>query len=92
MGFSEENCGMLLQDKQRHLLLIKQQKFWNKEDQAPGSTDTSKHCKKKRQSFESQGNPNPFDLMINYFDKRFKRLEKKLREPFNTKLKIEDTI
>lgn len=39
---------------------------------------------------ESQGNPNPFELMIDYFDKRFEGIEIKPQESSNKKLKIEN--
>ena len=39
---------------------------------------------------ESQGNPNPFELMIDYFDKRFEGIEIKPQESSNKKLTIEN--
>ena len=36
---------------------------------------------------EIKNNPNPFDLMMNYFGKRFEGIEKKLQQPSNEKAK-----
>ena len=41
---------------------------------------------------ETQDSPDPFELMINYFDKRFEGIEKKLQHPSNKNPKIEDTF
>ena len=41
---------------------------------------------------EIQDSPDPFELMINYFDKWFEWIEKKLQQPSNKNAKIEDTF
>ena len=59
-------------------------------DEAPATTATDKSCKKRKQNPEIQENPDPVELMINYFDKSFEGIEKKLQEPSNKNAKMED--
>ena len=40
-------------------------------DEVPISTATDKSCKRRKQNPEIQDSPGPFELMMNYFDKRF---------------------
>ena len=61
-------------------------------DEGPITTAIEKDCKSKRQNPEIQGSPDPFDLMMSYFDKCFAELEKKLKQSFNKNVKIEDTF
>ena len=53
-------------------------KYWRSNgdegEEGPVTSATDKDCKRKRQNPEIQGNPDPFELMINYFDKRFERI------------------
>ena len=56
------------------------------------STATDKSGKRRKQNSETQDSPDPFELMINYFDKRFEGIEKKLQHPSNKNPKIEDTF
>ena len=60
-------------------------------DEVPVSTSTDKSCKRSKQNSENQDNTDPFELMMNYFDKRFEGIEKKLQQP-NKKAKMEDTF
>ena len=53
---------------------------------------TDKSGKRRKQNSEIQDSPDPFELMINYFDKRFEGIEKKLQHPSNKNPKIEDTF
>ena len=43
-------------------------------EEGPVTSATDKDCKRKRQNPEIQDNPDSFELMINYFDKRFERI------------------
>ena len=43
-----------------------------------------------KQNSEIQNSPDPFELMINYFDKRFEGKEKKLQHPSSKNPKTED--
>ena len=43
-----------------------------------------------KQNSEIQNSPDPFELMINYFDKRFEGKEKKLQDPSSKNPKTED--
>ena len=61
-------------------------------DEVPVSTATDKSCKRRRQNLEIQDNPDPFELVMNYFDKRFEGIGKKLQQPSNKKVKMEDTF
>ena len=45
-------------------------------DEVPSTTTTDKSCKRRKQNPEIQENPDPFELMMNYFDKRFEGIEK----------------
>ena len=60
-------------------------------DEVPVSTATDKSCKRRKQNSENQDNMDPFELMMNYFDKRFEGIEKKLQQP-NKQAKMEDTF
>ena len=60
-------------------------------DEVPVSTTTDKSCKRRKQNSENQDNMDPFELMMNYFDKRFEGIEKKLQQP-NKQAKMEDTF
>ena len=61
-------------------------------DEVAISTATDKSGKRRKQNSETQDSPDPFELMINYFDKRFEGIEKKLQHPSNKNPKIEDTF
>ena len=61
-------------------------------DEVPISTATDKSGKRRKQNSEIQDSPDPFELMMNYFDKRFERIEKKLQQPSNRNTNIEDTF
>ena len=60
-------------------------------DEVPVSTATDKSCKRRKQNSENQDNMDPFELMMNYFDKHFEGIEKKLQQP-NKQAKMEDTF
>ena len=60
-------------------------------DEVPVSTATDKSCKRTKQNPENQDNADPFELMMNYFDKRFEGIEKKSQQP-NKKAKMGDTF
>ena len=60
-------------------------------DEVPVSTATDKSCKRRKQNPENQDNTDPFEFMMNYFDKHFEGIEKKLQQP-NKKVKMEDTF
>ena len=47
-------------------------------DEVPNSTATDKSGKRRKQNSEIQDSPDPFKLMMNYFDRRFEETEKKL--------------
>ena len=53
-------------------------KYWRSDgdegEEGPVTSATDKDCKRKRQNPEIQGNPDPFELMTNYFAKRFERI------------------
>ena len=61
----------------------KRQVSQSEEDEVPVSTATAtdKSCKRRKQNSENQDNTDPFELMMNYFDKRFEGIEKKLQQP-----------
>ena len=61
-------------------------------DEVPNSTATDKSGKRRKQNSEIQDSPDPFKLMMNYFDRRFEETEKKLQQPSNKNAKIEDTF
>ena len=61
-------------------------------DEVPNSTATDKSGKRRKQNSEIQDSPDPFKLMINYFDKRFEGIEKKLQQPLNKNAKFEDNF
>ena len=50
----------------------------------------TKAAKGENKTPKTQDNTDPFELMMNYFDKRFEGIEKKLQKP-NKKVKMEDT-
>ena len=50
-------------------------------DEVPVSTATDKTCKRRRKNPEIRDNPDSFKLMMNYFDKSFERIQKKLQQP-----------
>ena len=52
---------------------------------------TDKSGKRRKQNSEIQDSPDPFELMRNYFDKRFEGIEK-LQHPSNKNPKIEDIL
>ena len=64
----------------------------SEEDEFPISNATDKSGKRRKQNSEIQDSPDPFELMINYFDKWFEWIEKKLQQPSNKNAKIEDTF
>ena len=47
-------------------------------DEVATSTTTDKSGKRRKQNSEIQDSPDPFKLIMNYFDKRFEGTEKKL--------------
>ena len=61
-------------------------------DKGPVTTANEKGCKRKKQNPEIQYNLDPFDLIINYFDKRFEKKEKKLQQPSIKAMEIEYTF
>ena len=69
----------------------KRQASESERDEVPVSTATDKSCKRRKQNSENQDNMDPFELMMNYFDKRFEGIEKKLQQP-NKHAKMEDTF
>ena len=56
-------------------------------DEGPVTTATDKGCTRKRKNPEIQDNPDPFYLIINYSDKYFEGIEKKLRKFLNSNIK-----
>ena len=60
-------------------------------DEVATSTTTDKSGKRRKQNSEIQDSPDHFELMINYFHKRFEGIEK-LQYPSNKNPKIEDTL
>ena len=64
----------------------------SKGGEVPVPTATDKSCKRRRQNPEIQDSPDPFELMNNYFDKRFEGIEKKLQQPSNKNATMEDTF
>ena len=52
----------------------------SEEDEFPISTATDKSGKRRKQNSEIQGSPDPFELMMHYFDKRFEGVQKKLQQ------------
>ena len=48
-------------------------------DEVPVSTATDKSWKRRKHNSENQDNMDPFELMMNYFDKRFEGIQKKLQ-------------
>ena len=64
----------------------------SKADEAPISTATVKICKRRKQNPKIKSSPDPFELMMNYFDKPFEGTEKKLQQPLNKNVKMEDTF
>ena len=61
-------------------------------DKVPISTANDKSGKRRKRNSEIQDSPDPFELMMNYFDKRFEGIEKKLQKPSNKNAKIEGTF
>ena len=45
-------------------------------DEVAISTATEKSGKRRKQNSETKDSPDPFELMINYFDKQFEGIEK----------------
>ena len=45
-------------------------------DEVAISTATEKSGKRRKQNSETQDSPDPFELMINYFDKRFEGIDR----------------
>ena len=70
----------------------KRQVFESKGDEFPISTATDKSCKRRRQNPEIQDNLDPFELMMNYFDKNFEGIEEKLQQLSNKGANMEDTF
>ena len=64
----------------------------NEGDEVPISITTDKSGKRRKQKSETQDSPDPFKLMMKYFDKRCEGIEKKLQQPSNKNAKIEDTF
>ena len=64
----------------------------SKGDEVPVATTTDKSCRRRRQKPEIQDNPDLFKVMINYFDKCFEGIKKKLQQPSNKNGKMEDTF
>ena len=56
------------------------------------STATDKSCKRRKQNPKIQASPDPFELLMNYFGKRSEGIEKKLQQPSNKNVKMEDTF
>ena len=61
-------------------------------DEVLVATAIGKSCKRRRQNHKIKDNLDPFELMINYFDKHFEGIEKKLQPPSNKNAKIGDTL
>ena len=61
-------------------------------DEVAFRTATEKSGKRRKENYETQVSPDPFQLMMNYFDNRFEGIEKKLQHPSNKNPKIEDTF
>ena len=61
-------------------------------DEVPINSATDKSGKRRKQNSEIQDSPDPFELMMNYFNKQFQGIEKKLQQPSNKNAKIEDTF
>ena len=61
-------------------------------DEVPATIATGKSCKRRKQIPEIQENPDPSELMINYFDKYFEGIEKKLQQLSNKKTKMEEIL
>ena len=70
----------------------KRQVFESKGNEVPISTATDKSCKRRRQNPEIQDNLDPFELMMNYFDKNFEGIEEKLQQLSNKGANMEDTF
>ena len=49
-------------------------------DEFPISNATDKCGKRRKQNSEIQDSPDPFELMMNYFDKRFEGIQKTLQQ------------
>ena len=47
---------------------------------------------KGEKNSEIKDSPDPFELIMNYFDKGFEGIEKKLQPPSNKNAKIDDTF
>ena len=61
-------------------------------DEVAFRTATEKSGKRRKENSETQDSPDPFELMMNYFDNGFEGIEKKLQHPSNKNPKIEDTF
>ena len=59
-------------------------------DEVPATTATDKSCKRRNQNPKIQENRDPLEVMMNYFDKCFEGIEKKLQQPSNKNAKMED--
>ena len=49
-------------------------------DEVPTTTATDKSFKRRKQNPEIQETPDPFELMMDYYDKPFEGIEKKLQQ------------
>ena len=61
-------------------------------DEVPISTANDKSSKRRKQNPKIHDSPDPFRLMMNYFNKRFEGIEKTLQQPSNKNVKMEDTF
>ena len=52
----------------------------------PSVLPLTKAVKGEEKTPEIRDNPDSFKLMMNYFDKRFERIQKKLQQPSNKEL------
>ena len=71
---------------------VKRQVSDSEADEVPIITATDKSGKRRKQNSEIQDSQDLFELMINYFNKIFEEIEKKLQQPSNKNAKIEDTL
>ena len=61
-------------------------------DEVPISTANDKSSKRRKQNPKIHDSPDPFRLMMNYFNKRFEGIEKTFQQPSNKNVKMEDTF
>ena len=52
----------------------------------------TKAVRSEDKNSEIQDNPDPFELMMNYFDKHFEGIKKNLQQLSSENAKIEDTL